>query len=431
MNKQEAEAFVYKSYLKAEKHQNYNTKDSGKRRPELLRKLIREQSGTPCVVITGSKGKGSAAAMISGILQSAYKVGLMTSPHITDFCERFQVNGCSISDQEFAFYMSQIQPKLDEIDAEIPKNACISPMGIQTLLGLRYFHAKHTDFNVLECGKGARYDDVNQALHQYAVINSIFLEHTRELGAALEEIAYDKSHVITGEQKCVYLARQSKEVLSVIQKRADAFQTPVKYYGRDFFAERIRYTNRGMRFDVVIGKNRYRDLTVPLLGGHQAENCALAMAVCQDISGDFNLADVKRKLLELNWPGRMEVLSSDPLILLDACIHSASCKNVKDVMRHLGMKQAVIIIGIPDDKDYAGVAKAMQDAASAVILTKSQNPHYVFTPIQQERLLAAGIPAIWTDSVKESLKRAKLFGRPIVILGTTSVISEVKKLKEF
>ena len=83
-----------------------------------------------------------------------------------------------------------------------------------------HFKDQKTDFNIFECGKGARYDDVNNIKHEYAVINSIFLEHTRELGETLEDIAKDKSHVITGEQKCVYTAEQTPEVLTIIQNRA-------------------------------------------------------------------------------------------------------------------------------------------------------------------------------------------------------------------
>jgi hypothetical protein len=124
-----------------------------------------------------------------------------------------------------------------------------------------------------------KYDDVNNVRHDYAVINRIFLEHTRELGDTLTAIAEDKSHVITGEQKCVYFAEQEPEVLEVLQRRAETLHIPYKIYGRDFHAENIRYTCFGMQFDVEIGDNIYADLQIPLLGEHQAKNCALALAV--------------------------------------------------------------------------------------------------------------------------------------------------------
>ena len=99
----------------------------------------------------------------------------------------------------------------------------------------------------------------------------------------MEEIAEDKAHVINGEQKCVYVAEQEKDVLKVIENRAARYQVPVKVYGKDFLAEKIRYTKEGMLFDVVIEEERYTDILIPLLGEHQAKNCALAMALCRDV----------------------------------------------------------------------------------------------------------------------------------------------------
>lgn len=437
----EAEDFIYASYLRAATHQDYAARDAGKRHPELTRSLLRQKSITPCVVVTGSKGKGSVANMISRILQTNLCIGLMTSPHITDFRERFRVNDTMISETDFCRLMAQIQPEILDIASDLPDSVCISPMGIQADLALTYFSEKHTDFNVFECGKGAKYDDVNNIRHDYAVINRIFLEHTRELGDTLTAIAEDKSHVITGEQKCVYFAEQKHEVQEVLIRRAEAMQVPYKIYGRDFQAENIRYTCSGMLFDVVIGDNIYPDLQIPLLGEHQAKNCALALAVCMYVMADLcresdtlyifsepMCNQIRRQLSAIHHPGRMEILSSDPFILLDACIHSASCENVKEVLRHLGISNCTVIVGIPEDKDYVGVVRSMKDVAARIILTRSGNPHYHFSPKQQESLAEEGIGTIWTDSVKQALTLTSSCPDPIVILGTTSVISEVERI---
>ena len=431
----EAEDFVYASYLRAATHQDYAAKDAGKRHPELTRSLLRQKSITPCVVVTGSKGKGSVANMISRILQTNLSVGLMTSPHITDFRERFRINDTMISEADFCRLMAEIRPEILDIASDLPDSVCISPMGIQADLALTYFLEKHTDFNVFECGKGAKYDDVNNILHDYAVINRIFLEHTRELGDTLTAIAEDKSHVITGEQKCVYFAEQEHEVLEVLVRRAEAMQVPYKIYGRDFQAENIRYTCSGMQFDVVIGDTIYPDLQIPLLGEHQAKNCALALAVCVDVMTDlyresttFSMPAVRENLSLLHWPGRMELLRSDPFVLLDACINSASCENVKEVLRHLGIQNCTVIVGIPEDKDYVGVVRSMKDMTGRIILTKSGNPHYHFSQKQQKVLAREEIPAEWTDSVEQALTLAGSCPDPIVILGTTSVISEVERI---
>lgn len=432
---EDAEDFVYASYLRAAAHQDYAAKDAGKRHPELTGSLLRQKSGTPCVVVTGSKGKGSVANMISRILRTKFTVGLMTSPHITEFRERFRVNDTMIDEADFCRLMNTIQPEILNIASGLPESVCISPMGIQADLALTYFSEKGTDFNVLECGKGAKYDDVNNVRHDYAVVNRIFLEHTRELGDTLTAIAEDKSHVITGEQKSVYFAEQEPEVLKVLLRRAEALHVPCKIYGRDFYAENIRYTCSGMQFDVVIGDNLYPNLQIPLLGEHQAKNCALALALCVDVLSDlcgksveFSLPAVRENLSLLRWPGRMEVLRSDPFVLLDACINPASCENVKEVLRHLGIPDCTVIVGIPEDKDYAGVVRSMKDMAGRILLTRSGNPHYHFSPNQQEALAREGICTEWTNSVKQALDLAASFSDPVVILGTTSVISEVEQL---
>lgn len=432
---EDAEDFVYASYLRAAAHQDYAAKDAGKRHPELTESLLWQKSGTPCVVVTGSKGKGSVANMISRVLRTKFTVGLMTSPHITEFRERFRVNDTMISESDFCRLMNTIQPEILNIASGLPESVCISPMGIQADLALTYFSEKGTDFNVLECGKGAKYDDVNNVRHDYAVVNRIFLEHTRELGDTLTAIAEDKSHVITGEQKSVYFAEQEPEVLKVLLRRAEALHVPCKIYGRDFYAENIRYTCSGMQFDVVIGDNLYPNLQIPLLGEHQAKNCALALALCVDVLSDlcgksveFSLPAVRENLSLLRWPGRMEVLRSDPFVLLDACINSASCENVKEVLWHLGIQNFTVIVGIPEDKDYAGVVRSMKDMAGRILLTRSGNPHYHFSPNQQEALAREGICTEWTNSVKQALDLAASFSDPVVILGTTSVISEVEQL---
>lgn len=429
MNKREAEDFVYESYLKAEKYQNYNLKDSEKRRPDFTKEILREKSKTPCVVITGSKGKGSTANMISQILQTIYKVGLMTSPHLVDFCERFKINGENISDDNFIKHMERIKPEIMSIEDNIPKNLCISPMGIQADMALSYFNSENTEFNVFECGKGAKYDDVNNIKHDYAVINTIFLEHTRELGTTKLDIAKDKMFVINGEQKCVYVAEQDSEVLEAIQNRASIYKTPLKIYGQDFCAQNIRYSNLGMIFDVLIGEKTYFDISIPLMGEHQAKNCALAMALCLDVLETIDIHSIKNKLLKIEWPGRMELISSEPFILLDACINSYSCNNVKEVLKKLQITDVTTIIGIPSDKDYIGVAKEMNDISNKIFLTKSQNQHYVFTDQQQKNLKEEGISSLWIETIEEAIICAKKNKKPIVILGTTSVISEIKLLQ--
>ena len=430
MNRKEAENFIYKSYLKAEPHLNYDDPDAKKRNPFLTEKIIRDLNQIPCVLITGSKGKGSVAAMISKILQTEYRVGMMTSPHITSFNERFMVDDEEISDEQLTGYLNKIAPLIEEIDSTIRENEYVSPIGIQAILALNFFDDRDTDFNVFECGKGVQYDDVNNIAHEYAIINSIFLEHTRELGATLEAIARDKSHIISGKERCVYIAPQEEEVMDLLLQRANEKNVPAKIYGRDFAAQNTRLAADGMVFDVVLKDQEIHDIRLPLLGEHQARNCALALAMCKDALKVFDEKRIKEKLQTLRRPGRMEIVCHEPLTILDACINEESCRNVVKVLDELKLDRVVTIVGIPDDKDYLGVLKCIAPCSSKIILTRSENPHYRFTKIQEEKAREQGIDAVSTASLKEAREFAERHSQPILILGTTSLISDAIRLYE-
>ncbi len=429
MNRKEAEDYIYKSYLRAERFQCYDSKDAQKRNPSLSKAIIDSLNHTPCISVTGSKGKGSVANMISQILQTQYCVGLMTSPHIETFNERFRVNNIPISDTDFVDVVEKLKDSFDSIEFTLSDNVCISPMGIQAAIGLMYFNSQNTSYNVFELGKGAKYDDVNNIENTYSVINTVFLEHTRELGDTVEKIAEDKSWIIKKNQLGVYVANQQPSVLGIIEKRADAQNVPVKKYGRDFSAANIRFSKQGMIFDVFIGKEKYSDLCVPLLGEHQARNCALSMAICRDIVSNWQIDQIREKLVHIEWPGRMEIISQTPLTLLDACINRESTGNIKKVLSHLCIEKCVFIVGIPDDKDYRGVICSIQDVAKVTILTKSSNPHYHFSRSQQKALRNIGIDTIESQSVNEAIDIALKYNSPIAILGTTSIIADVKRLQ--
>lgn len=432
MTRTEAENYIYESYLEAEKEWDYSVPDSVKRHPELSRPVLTSldyKRKVPTVLVTGSKGKGSVACMIAQILSGSGNVGLMTSPHILKFNERFRVNGNCITDEEFCELTEKTKGLFAPVRESLKPGECISPIGLQCALALQFFLNHHTDYQVFECGKGVKYDDVNQIFHEYAVINSIFLEHTRELGNILSEIAKDKASIMTGDQKCVYVAKQSEEVLAVLLQRAEETNVKIKCYGIDFWEENVRFCENGMLFDACIGNRIYKNVFLPLLGRHQAQNGVLAMTVCIDLlQEEFNFDIVREKLRSIHWPGRMEILEDNPLTILDACINEESARQVLDVLKEMKIPQFTSIVGIPDDKDFFGVVKTIAPFSSKVILTKSSNKHYVFTKKQTEILEENGYQNICFKELPDALAFAKKEKLPILILGTTSLIADVEKL---
>ena len=254
MTVEKAIDYVYASYLKAEPLLDYDASDAKKRNSKLSKAIIEKRAGVPTVLVTGSKGKGSVSKMIAEIMGTHHKVGLMTSPHILTFNERIQVQGEPVRDDVLAQAVEKVKPEFDAVEATLAPKEYISPMGIQAAAALEIFKAAGATFQVMECGKGVAFDDVNNVPHKYGVINRIFLEHTRELGKTLGEIAENKSTIMTGEQAAVFTSKQEEEVHKVLRDRAEACQTPLYEYGRDFWCEDVRYTQKGMKFDVVTRK---------------------------------------------------------------------------------------------------------------------------------------------------------------------------------
>lgn len=432
MNRIEAEDYVYESYMAASKEWKYDAKDDKKRNPDLSKAVIEALNRKTAIHVTGSKGKGSVANMISQILSVSMKVGMMTSPHLLDFTERFRINDLPIPDAEFTACAERAKTLFEDVQASLKKGECLSPIGIQCAIALLFFNAHETDINIFEGGKGVKYDDVKNVIHDYSVINTVFLEHTRELGNSIEEIAEDKAETITGHEKCIYLAEQKESAEKIFLQRAERLHVPVKRYGRDFYAKRIQYTRQGMKFDVVVGEREYPDIGIPLLGEHQAKNCALALAVCSDIMDIAPVWEtVREKLSCLKWAGRMEIVSDSPFVLLDACINRESAYHAAHVMKSLKIGEAVSIIGIPDDKDYAGAASVAFGFSEHVILTRSSNPYYVFTDAQKsvvEKECGEEKQISLTHDILSAFRLALRERRPVVILGTTSLVADVKRM---
>ncbi|MDE6314643.1 MAG: hypothetical protein K2M46_13690 [Lachnospiraceae bacterium] len=448
---EEATNFIYQSYMEAQPYLSYQTADRQKRNPDYTKKLLQELDTGNNILITGSKGKGSVARMLSKLLQAGGKdVGLFTSPHVIVFNERIQRNDKNITEKELIACCNEIRTDIEHIHTS--KGSYVSPIGIQCALALKFFQKNNVDVKIMECGKGVRYDDTRNLSRSYGVINPIFLEHTRELGKDLKTIAEDKGDLILPHMKAVYVAEQSQEVLEVLQKRAAECKVSLKYYGRDFWCEDVCYTEQGMEFTVITQRHRYQKLSLPLLGSFQAKNCALALALAEEVLGQQQEEKVRAALAKIKYPGRMEIISKNPLTILDACIHPKAAVQVKEVLKQCiyqknpdnrkmelqreYTKQTIpksvptpklaVVLAIPMDKDYLGTAREMSELADVILLTKINNPHYHFSPEQAEKVRAEGIACEFINNLKEARRRAESSGAEVIcLLGTTAMITEV------
>ena len=430
MTREEAEDFIYSYYMEVLPRTRYSDADGMKRDPRLTEEIIRRRhSGGLSVAVTGSKGKGSVAYILSRILGTSIRCGLMVSPHISRFNERFSVSGEYITDTEFIDIVSEIKDDFERIWNRSDKKTAISPIGIQTVIAEEYFKRHGVLAQIYECGKGVRYDDVKNVPATYAVINSIFPEHKRELGPLLSDIAEDKADIIRPGVRACFSAGQDETVLSIIRERAAREGTALYVYGEDFEASDITYSGSGMKCDIRIGDDVVKGLEISLMGEHQCRNLALALALSKEILGlklDQNMDRVREVLKELRWPGRLSVIRRSPLVMVDCCINRMSAKSALDTTEQLGARDAAFILAIPDDKDYTGVAREVSKRGYDIILTRAVNPHYRFEGIQQGELFRQGIKADYRDSLASALDDTK--ARPVIILGTTAILNEVKEI---
>ena len=451
--RREAEDYVYRSYLAAAPHWRYEDPDSAKRHPEHAARVISTLPRVPTCVVTGSKGKGSVCRMLACVMGTRVRTGLMTSPHLARFNERICVDGVPVEDEALVASVARLRPAFDEVQRTLRPGECLGPMGIQAAMALDLFWRAGCGFEVLECGKGARYDDVNVVAHEYAVLNTVFLEHTRELGPTLSAIASDKAHVMREGVRHAYVGPQQPEALERIEERAGQVGVPLRRYGRDFWAGPVSREGARMTFDVRLPQGTLAGMRLALFGEHQARNCALALAVAADVLVEtqgmseaealawLGSPAVREALEVLRIPGRLELVATEPPCLVDACVNRVSAREVLAALRGLlgdpgadvqasSADQAGVtfVMGIPNDKDYLGVARELAPVVARLVLVDPARAHYVFDlDVQRGQLEAQGIESEVGGGVAEGIECAREIGLPVVVVGIAPVIADARR----
>ncbi|MBX6394893.1 MAG: hypothetical protein IRY98_04075, partial [Alicyclobacillaceae bacterium] len=342
-------------------------RDQEVRRPELTGRLLdllgRPDRSAPAVLVTGSKGKGSTARMIASILGAhGLRVGLFTGPHLIHPMERIVVGDRPMPEDDFVRWMNEIFPLVEQVRKGIAPWEYVAPVGIYLAAAVCYFRENKTDVNVLECGRGARFDDVAQADARWGVITPVMEEHLRELGPSLADVAWHKAGVIRGGMAAVFAGRQRPEVLAILQREARRERVPLQVLGKDFFVAAAEETPEGVRVAAITPRGRPVEAELRLYGRFQAENAALAMAaaesVVETLGGGWSPARAAAGLENVVCPGRCEILSRDPFVLLDGAVTKESAAEVRRLVESWGGR-VITIAAVPADKDYPGVYEAL------------------------------------------------------------------------
>lgn len=333
----------------------------------LLARLGDPQQGRRSIHITGSKGKGSTAAMIASILAAAgERVGLYTSPHLHSERERIRVDGEPVSEAHFVALVEQVRPHAEAVMAAGER---LTTFDLRTALGFLAFNQGAVAWQVIEVGLGGRLDSTN-VLDQKdcCVFTPISLEHTQILGSTAAEIAADKAGILRPGARAV-MAPQRESAADVLRERCAALDVPLEEVAAACALTVDRADLDGQTFRLKTPRAAYK-LTLPLLGRHQVENAAtavLAVENCPAAGVAVDAPAMQRGLAEVRWPGRLEVIKRRPLIVLDGAHNADSARRLAQALRGtFSARRTVLVVGMNADKNLPAFTRTLVDGLGEI-----------------------------------------------------------------
>lgn len=380
------------------------------------------------VHVAGTNGKGSVCTMLSEILQqSGCRVGLFTSPYIIEFCDRIRINGEMIPKQAVADITEEIFPIIEEMQTQ---GLTITEFECVTALGFEYFSRQNCDIVVLETGLGGRFDSTNVISSPIAsVITSISLDHTAVLGDSLELIAGEKAGIIKPNGATVFCPQQP-EVNDVIISAAinknneiitvDMEQCSVKNSGID-----------GSKFTY-----RNKEYEISLAGIHQIKNACTALEALTPVrAAGFNISDtaVNQGLKKAFIPGRLELLSREPMIILDGAHNPSGLESLsKSLREYLGDKKIFCIMSMLRDKAVGDAMAHLEGMFEKVYIVEIDNPRAMsadeLKAIADKYFRETEICLDKNTAVDKALAQAKAAGGAALVCGSLYLASELRNI---
>ncbi len=399
---------------------------------ELLGRLDNPHLKAKSVHITGTNGKGSVAAMLASVLTaSGYTTGLYTSPHLHTWRERIKVDDRLISEQDFVSLVEKLKPEIEAINLEA-KYGRLTTFEILTVLSFTYFAQEKADFQVMEVGMGGRYDATSVITPEVSILTPISLEHTDVLGSTLAEIAGEKAAIIKPGGVCVTCI-QPDEVDGVIEQVCDRGKARLIRTGKDVTWQSRGFSAKGQALKVE-GRLGSYELFIPLLGQHQLLNAAMAVAALEVLSEKgFRVTpdSITRGLANVKWPGRLHVLSRNPVLIVDGAHNPGAAKRLREALvQYFKFDKAILVIGISNDKDIASIVAELSplfDKVIKVIATRADHPRS--TP--PERIAAEfkqhEVDVRTAATIPEAIAQAKSVAKEkdlICVAGSLFVVAE-------
>ena len=394
--------------------------------------------------VTGTNGKTSTSRFIERLLREhGLRTGRFTSPHLVKLNERMSLDGEPVSDERLYNVWTEIEPIVGLVDAELESagDSALTFFEVLAVLGFAIFADAPVDVLVLEVGMGGEWDSTNVADGDVAVFTPISLDHMDRLGSTIEEIAKTKAGIIK-PGAIVLSAEQQPEALKVIAQRAAAVGEKFLSYGKDFGVSAVALNKLGKTVTVKSVAGEYQDLNLPVHGEYQAQNAALAVAAVEAFlgGGAQRIMDdvVRASFADFSSPGRLQIVSREPLTILDAAHNEDGAKSlVKAMKESFGSPYAVAIVSILFEKNARALLELLDDTFIEFIITQSESPRAI--PAEELAELAREIFGAdrvhvqanpqWALAEAAKLLPAKL-GNAIVVTGSVTLVGQVLKLKQ-
>lgn len=367
---------------------------------ELLGKLDDPQKELKFIHIAGTNGKGSTAAMLSSILEEAgYRVGLYTSPFINRFNERMQVNHQPIPDEELAALTEYVRPHADAM-ADSP-----TEFELITALAMVWFARQKCDIVVLEVGMGGELDSTNIIdVPEAAVIAAMGLDHVKELGPTMADIARAKAGIIKEGGRVVSYGGnpEADEVIAAVCRARNASLCQPDFSAivpGDFSLEGQTFSYKG-----------WRGLRIPLVGAYQMNNAAVVLETVEVLrQRGWNISDeaVRQGLADTRWPARFEVLRRDPVFIVDGGHNPHGIRATAESLRRLFPgRKITFVTGVMADKDVEHILGLIVPLADQFFTVRPDNPRAMDAGELARRIEAMGAKATACASVQDGVDRA-------------------------
>jgi dihydrofolate synthase/folylpolyglutamate synthase len=353
----------------------------------LLKSLGSPHENMMAIHVAGTNGKGSVCAMLSSVLSNCgYKVGLFTSPHLLEFEERIRINGEPVSKEKLCSLVERIKPiassMVENGDFEHP-----TFFEMATAMAFAHFKDEEVDFAVLEVGLGGRLDATNVISPLVSVITSVSLDHTHVLGTTLEEVAGEKAGIIK-QGIPVICGIEQPELIKMIDDICQKKHCQVSFSKNQGGYKLKEKTVDYQKFDIYLNNNKYTDLKMPLLGEHQLKNAHLAIMTTEllrKMGVTINEEDLRSGLEDTKWPGRLQIIQKDPIVILDCAHNPAGMSSLSSLINDMfSSARKILIMGIMRDKDIPGIVKEACSFADSIIITKPKFERAVEPELIQE-----------------------------------------------